>query len=239
MRLSSRTRTTLRQYWGDRLGISSEAFTRNGVSVGTTAHGGVHLFCFDETLIISVPTPLQSIAEHRTHSLENLDTSNRAEIVEWFGNFDTIETVLGPAFWGYTDQEVFNSIESDARILVTADDSAYDAFRSVVSEDDWDNGGPSFVAGETVGLFVKGKLVAVSGYEVWDELIAHISVVTHPEYRENGYGQAVVSRATETALTEGLLPQYRTLDAWPWSVALAQKLGYTRFATGYFGVIGQ
>ena len=170
-------------------------------------------------------------------ALEHLDTSSRAEIVDWFDTFDTIETVLGPAFWGYTDQEAFTAIESDARLLNTADKPAYDAFRSRVADEDWDNGGPSFVPRETTGLFVEGELVAASGYEVWDELIAHIAVVTHPDYRGNSYGQAVVSRATETALTAGLLPQYRTLDAWPWSVALARKLRYTRFATGYFGVI--
>ena len=69
MSLRSRTLTTLRQYWGDRLGISPEALTQNDATVGTTADGGIHLFCFEGTLVISVPSPLRSVAERQRHSL--------------------------------------------------------------------------------------------------------------------------------------------------------------------------
>ena len=98
---------------------------------------------------------------------------------------------------------------------------------------------PGFEPGETVGIEADGRLVAAAGYEVWDERIAHISVVTHPDYRSRGLGQAVVSRATDRALDAGLWPQYRTLDAWPWSVALAEGLSFERFASGSLVVLAQ
>ena len=237
MTLSASTRTTLWEYWSDRLGIPSEAITQSGVTIGTTSDDGVHLLRFDESLVISVPPPLPSPSEHQAQRLERLDISNRAEILEWFDAFDRIETVHGPVFWGYTDQEAITTVDSDARALRVADEAAFDTLRRSVPEDDWEHGGSSFDPGETVGRFVEDKLVAVAGYEVWDELIAHVAVVTHPEYRGKGYGREVVSKATEIALDRGFIPQYRTLDAWPWSVAVAQSVGYTRVATGYFGVI--
>ena len=60
--------------------------------------------------------------------------------------------------------------------------------------------------------------------------------MTHPDHRSSGHGRAVVSLVTERALEVGLVPQYRTADTWPWSVALAEGLGYERFATSYRGV---
>ena len=60
--------------------------------------------------------------------------------------------------------------------------------------------------------------------------------MTHPDHRSAGHGRAAVSLLTDRALDAGLLPQYRTADTWPWSVALAEGLGYERFATSYLGV---
>ena len=76
----------------------------------------------------------------------------------------------------------------------------------------------------------------MAGYDIWDGLIAHVAVVTHPDHRSSGNGRAAASLLTDRALDAGLLPQYRTSDAWPWSVALAEGLGYERFATSYRGV---
>lgn len=236
MGLTSRTLSTLRQYWADRLGVTPDALTETGVTVGLTDEDGVPLFCCDDALVIGAPNSLVSVFEQRSDALVKLNTNNRDEVREWFIKFNTIEKVLGPAFWGYTDRQSFDPVKSDARVLTPVDESAHDVFRAAISDEEWEQGGPQFTPGETVGLFVDDNLVATSGYEVWDDLIAHLAVVTHPNHRNDGYGQEVVSRATEKAITEGLIPQYRTLDAWPWSVSLAQRLGFKRFATGYLGV---
>lgn len=102
-----------------------------------------------------------------------------------------------------------------------------------------EQGGMQFIPGKTVGLFVDEQLVAAAGFTVWNGLLAHLAVVTHPNYRSQGYGKTVVSRATEQAFADGLLPQYRTSDVWPWSVALAQSLGFHRFTTACFGIYQQ
>lgn len=236
MGLTSRTLWTLRRYWADRLGVPSGAFEESEVTVGLAEESGVQLFCRNDALVVGAPNALVESAKDQGEALETLDTDTVDEVHEWFTYFDGIEQVLGPTFYGYSDRETFSSIESDARVLTSADNTAYQTFRSSIPDEEWEHGGMQFTPDETVGLFVDGKLVAIAGYDVWDGLLAHLAVVTHPDHRNQGYGKAVVSRATEQALADGLLPQYRTSDAWPWSVTLAQNLGFHRFTTAYFGV---
>lgn len=230
------TRETLREYWAGRLGVAPDAFSSEGVTVGTTDEDGLTVFWCGDAVVVGAPEPMHHTAEHQTDSLSSIDSTDSDGIRDWYGAFERVETVLGPAFWGYTDRGAFEPVASSARVLSPADESAYASLRDAVPASEWDNGGPTFVPGETVGLFVDDDLVAASGYDVWDDVLAHLAVVTHPDERGAGYGQAVVSRATELAFSGGLLPQYRTLEAWPWSVALAERLGFERFATGTVGL---
>ncbi len=232
MTLSSRTRTTLRDYWSHRLGVEKTAFDSSGVSVGVAEEGGVQLFRSGDSLVVGAPESLADELRQRATALKSLDCTNSQSVRTWFAQFGTVAAVLGPTFYGYTDDESFDPLPSDARLLTVGDEPAYDRFRATIPEEEWSNGGTPFTPGETVGLFQGDDLVALSGYEVWDDFIAHVAVVAHPDdHRGDGNGRAVVSRMTEHALTAGLVPQYRTVDAWPWSVALAEGLGFERFAT--------
>lgn len=239
MDLTSRTLWTLRRYWADRLGVHPDAFEESGVTVGSAKEGGIQLFCHENALIVGAPSALLNETEDRSDTLPSLDTDSEDVVNDWLTRFDGIEQIFGPTFYGYTDRETFTPIESDARVLTAADASAYQTFRRRIPDNEWKQGGTQFVPGETVGLFVDGELGAVAGVNIWDGLLAHLAVVTDPNHRGQGYGKAVVSRATEQALGDGFLPQYRTADAWPWSVALAQNLGFQRFTTAYLGVYQQ
>ena len=236
MSLSSRTLWTLRRYWADRLGVSPNAFERSGGTVGSAEEGGIQLFAHGDSLVIGTPDPLLDAAEDRSETVVSLNTEDEDAVHGWLTRFDGIEQAIGPTFYGYADRETFTPVESDARVLTAADSAAYQAFQQSIPDSEWEQGGTQFTPGETVGLFVDGELVAVAGFDVWEGLLAHLAVVTHPNHRGHGYGQIVVSQATERAFADGLLPQYRTSDAWPWSVALAQDLGFHRFATAYLGV---
>lgn len=236
MALAAQTRWAIRRYWADRFGVPPEAFEEAGVTVGPADEGGVQLFCSDGAWVIGAPDALFDACRQHGTDLVPLDTDDYAGVQAWFTDLQGIERVIGPTFYGYTDQETFDPVESEARVLTAADEPAYEAFRADIPNDEWAQGGPAFTPDETVGFVIGDELVAASGYDVWDGLIAHLAVVTHPDNRDEGYGQAVVSHATEQALAAGLIPQYRTLDAWPWSVAVAQRLGFKRFATAYLGV---
>jgi RimJ/RimL family protein N-acetyltransferase len=233
MTLASRTRWSVRRYWADRLGVSVDAFEGSGVTVGVATEGGVQVFRCGESVVVGAPAEMVAVVRERAGSLA--DAEREDDVAGWLEGFDPVEGVLGPTFYGYADRESFSPVESDARVLRADDEGAFESLRVAVPEQEWEHGGPAFTPGETVGVFEDGSLVAVSGFAVWDDLLAHLAVVAHPAHRGEGHGQAVVSRAAERAFTAGYVPQYRTADAWPWSVALAERLGFERFATAFLG----
>jgi GNAT superfamily N-acetyltransferase len=224
--LTARTRWTLDRYWTDRLGLPADAFESSETSVGRADEGGVQVFRRGDTLVVATPPALHEAVTDRLDALAD-------DVGGWLTAFAAVDGTLGPTFYGYVDRETFTPVDSEARLLTEGDDPAFRALRRAVPDDEWDAGGPAVTPGETVGLFAADDLVAVSGRTVWDDLLAHLSVVVHPDHRGAGHGRAVVSLATERALAAGFLPQYRTADAWPWSVALAERLGYERFATAW------
>jgi GNAT superfamily N-acetyltransferase len=185
----------------------------------------------DNALAVGAPEPLVQPLRRRVGVLASIAVSDSDALRSVLADLVPVEAVLGPAFYGYADRETFVPVESDARVLTAEDEPAYERFRASVPDTEWNQGGLEFEPSETVGLFVGEDLVAVAAYDLWDDVLAHLGVITHPNYRGEGYGRAVVSRATDYALADGYLPQYRTLDAWPWSVALARGLGFKRFAT--------
>lgn len=236
MTLATRTRWTLRRYWAARLGIAPTAFEESGVTVGPTDdEGGIQLFATDDAVVAGVPNSRLDTVEQRIDALTGRGDDEDA-VRTWLSDVDAVETVLGPTFYGYADRETFTAVDSDTRVLGAEDEDAFRRLQNATPDDEWSQGGPQFRPGSTVGRFVDDELVAVAGFEPWDELLAHLAVVTHPDHRNERHGRNVVASATEQALSDGFVPQYRTSDKWPWSVALAQNLGFERFATGYLGV---
>lgn len=191
MALASRTRWTVCRYWADRLGVSSDAFENSGIAVGPAHEGGIQLFRRGEKVVIGAPELHVEQLQQRFDELATLELGNSDAIRKWLTDIDVVKRVIGPTFYGYTDRETFTPVESNARALTVDDESAYNAFQAAIPDDEWERGGTGFVAGETVGRFVDNKLVSLAGYERWDDLIAHVSVVTHPEYRDEGHGRAV------------------------------------------------
>jgi predicted GNAT family acetyltransferase len=80
------------------------------------------------------------------------------------------------------------------------------------------------------GVYHGNELVALAGYEVWGEMIAHIAVVTHPAFRGRGFGRCAVAHVARAALAAGLIPQYRTLESNLASIRVAESLGFSLYA---------
>jgi GNAT superfamily N-acetyltransferase len=137
--------------------------------------------------------------------------------------------VIGPAYIGYAD--AVPSPAHNVRSLTEGDASAVGTLRSAYTDTEWEHGGSTIVEQATSCLFIDDELVALAGYEVWKPSIAHISVITHPAHRGHGYGRSVVSHNANLALAAGLVPQYRTLESNAPSIEIANRLGFTHYAT--------
>lgn len=136
--------------------------------------------------------------------------------------------VIGPAYIGYA--AIVSGPVHPARALGPGDDAALGTLQRSCDPIEWEHGGSS-IEQPSSGVFCGGQLVAVAGYEMWGRTIAHISVVTHPEFRGRGLGRSAVAHLASRATAAGLLPQYRTLESNRPSLRVADSLGFQRYAT--------
>ena len=143
---------------------------------------------------------------------------------------DAVDQIIGPAYIGYADGATFRAlIPNAARLLGAGDAEHVAALQAACGAVEWEHGGSEIGQNPAAGVYISERLVAMAGYEVWGGGIAHISVITHPRHRGQGYAGAVVSKLTETALAQGLVPQYRTLESNAPSVHVAHRLGFVRY----------
>lgn len=73
--------------------------------------------------------------------------------------------------------------------------------------------------------------VAGAGFDIWGGILAHLGVLTAPSLRGLGHGTLIAALASNAAMDEGLIPQWRSrVDNHP-SRRLAKRLGFTEVGT--------
>lgn len=143
--------------------------------------------------------------------------------------FSTLSALtIGPAYVGYAS--FIHEPGSSARALNESDTPALQHLQDECHPAEWDHGG-SPIEHPCSGVFVDGRLASLAGYETWGGTIAHISIITHPDFRGRGYARDAVAHLATRALAEGLLPQYRTLESNLPSIRVAQALGFSHYAS--------
>jgi GNAT superfamily N-acetyltransferase len=73
--------------------------------------------------------------------------------------------------------------------------------------------------------------VAGAGYEEWESILGHLSVLTAPAYRRRGLGTVMAAIAGHEALGAGLVPQWRAHEDNTASRATARSLGFVEAGT--------
>ncbi|SFL11033.1 hypothetical protein SAMN04487950_2511 [Halogranum rubrum] len=234
------TRDAVDGYWADALGCSRAVLRQEGLSVVEGPADEVELVARGDSVVVAVGSSRTNVVRDALAGLSATAAVDADVLTARFASIGIpVNEVLGPAYLGYADDSTLwpvdastrPTVEDTVRTLTESDSGAYDRFRAACSDDEWDAGGSDLVPERTVGRFVDGNLVALAGYTVWDDTLAHIAVVTHPDHRNEGHAQAVVGRVARVALDDGLVPQYRTLDAWPWSIQAATNVGFERWGT--------
>lgn len=72
-----------------------------------------------------------------------------------------------------------------------------------------------------------GEVLAAAGREVWQGVLGHIGILTHPDHRGLGLGRFAAAVATEEAFVDGLIPQWRAAAESPGSLRMAISLGFS------------
>jgi len=231
--LQTSTIVAVESYWTDFFACPLAVFERANTYVvqhaGMGEYRGIFLFRRKQALIISVPPADYSVYQARLACITAASFDDIASLTRQIPAI--ISRVIGPAWIGYADARTFSPHQSGAaRLLIPADEPAFLRFREACPPLDWEYGGSVFGSRPLAGQFIDDTLVALAGYDLWGERIAHIAVVTHPAYRGRSYGTCVVSVLAETVLTQELTPQYRTLHANAPSIAIAAALGFVAYA---------
>lgn len=136
--------------------------------------------------------------------------------------------VIGPAFIGYAAAVPEPPVP--VRALAGEEAPLIEALENACDPTEWEHGG-SGARDVCSAVMADGEIAALAGYEIWGGRIAHISIVTHPAFRGRGYGRSAVSHLARRALADGLVPQYRTLEANLPSIRIAESLGFRSYAT--------
>ena len=241
MTLAPDTDDRIARHWAERLDCVPEAFADPGVTVTTNPNEGtIRLVRRGETLVVAVPETVREGLDTHREALADAELP-ATEVVEsaLADHNASVDAVHGPYFLGYVDEPSFSPVDTDARLLVGADRDAFDRLQERVPEDEWARASPVFRPGQTAGLFRDDTLVAVA--TLTHLPFPDVGVVVDPDHRGRGDGRAVVSTITATAfdVDRDAVVRYRTLDADAASVAIAESLGYERWATSAVLVLDQ
>ena len=223
----------LEKFWSDAIGHPVDDLQKENVRV--VPHGdlagyeGAIAFKKNNSCLISVPQQLvEDITAEvlKSNSKKSIDVAYLETI---FG--DMVERSVGPAWIGKIDLSNFKPChEDDSRELDQADQADFEGFLKSCADLDVEYSALKAGRLPTACVFVNGQIVAAAGYESQDGLLAHIGVLTHPDYRGKGYAKKAVSHITSIALDKNIGIQYRTLKSNTASVELARRLGFTTFA---------
>lgn len=194
-------------------------------------YAGAYLMRTEEACIVSVPADLLRHTSDALGTLLPTDAFDVAVVSACFGS--AVERVIGPAYQGYTDGDAFHPVDSrETRVLGEHDTLALRHLAEVCGEDEWQHSGIGNDNQQVVfGCFTGEELAAAGMGEPRNETLWHIGIVTHPSYRGRGFGQTVVSVIATYGLELGLIPWYQTLQANTPSIAIAQSLGFSQYAT--------
>lgn len=227
--LNKRTFFVANAFWAGHLGCSPDELFSEPLRIVVHGpeladYGGVFALFREDGAIASIPpdraTAIRAMLAPPPHGRTPGNFASALDSVSL--------AVVGPAYIGYA--ETVPQPVHPARALGTRDAPALDTLQQACDATEWGHGG-SDVRHPCSAVFVSGRIAALAGYKVWGGTIAHISVVTHPDFRRRGLGRSAVAHVVQRAIAAGLLPQYRTLESNRASIHVAESLGFHLYAT--------
>jgi hypothetical protein len=237
---------TIRDFWAASLGCESEALAKAGLTIcrkiAPNSRDRIFVFKRGEVYVVEVRERTEAgfiyftfAAALRESALESVFDGGF-----WSKVFRlSAESIVGPAYVGYLYDPKFLPYESvPARLLTYEDQGALQRLRARCPVIEWQHSGIELDRSPIFGCFAEGEIVSAASFDIWGGEIAHMGVISDPSYRGRGAGKAVVSAASAGAISEGLIPQYRTLKSNAPSLGIAQALGFVEYATTLLIAVG-
>jgi GNAT superfamily N-acetyltransferase len=223
-------------WWARDFACSSDELrptrTRVQQHTGTLADNpGIWILVAGGAPLISLPADTIDALADRAQGWSAADVADVAALQQQLTPVcpRTVDKIIGPAFIGYGTAGSLDLRDARFARPISSQDEVRQ-LQAACQPEEWNHGGSEPGREQTFGFVDHAnELLALSGYKVWNDSIAHISIVTHPLYRGRGHGRAAVALAAQHALAAGLLPQYRTLQQNAPSMSIAKRLGFIEY----------
>lgn len=132
--------------------------------------------------------------------------------------------VLGPASLAYLDEREHRPAEPAAVDQIPGNHADLAALLASVTAGEAEECGLAEVSSSAFVVRSGTRVVAAAGYRRWPGEVAHVGVLSAPEWRGRGLARVVASAAVADSLANGLLPQWRARSQ-P-SRRVARSLGF-------------
>ena len=174
-----------------------------------------------------VAAPSRAAAAQIEEAFSGMPTEALVD-AESIGAILPVAQVLGPATLGYLGKHDFRPTQAELPVdVLSAGHPELRRLENSAGDDDSGEAGLDEISSPAFVIRADGEVVAASGYRLWPQRTAHLSVLTEPGWRGQGLGRAAASHAVTHALTAGLLPQWRARPVESCRVAAA--LGFREY----------
>jgi len=147
---------------------------------------------------------------------------------------DSFERYIGPSWIGYPATDNIYNHPEQVQILSGNDKRralVFEQFKTCCDETEWSHSGIDKESEYIAVQFLGDLIVSAASYEKWGAKIAHIGIITHPQFRNKGYAKNVLSAITGFLRRQGFIPQYRTLSTNIPAVKTAVQCAYIEYAS--------
>ena len=219
-------------YWAQFLGILPANWMGSGIlfrsHVGLRGYRGLWCFRRGARVVVSAPRAWLSRLQDLWGAWDEDRIFDVASVEESLG--EDCDRCIGPSFQGCLDPACFHDVESpQVRVVVASDRAGIERFEEQCGADSWSVSGLSDVRALRYVYLDGTQVTAMAGFRDRIDNAGDISVLTHPRFRGEGRGAAVVGAVARDALASGHLVLYQTLESNRAAVKLALSLGFARY----------
>ena len=227
---------TVYGYWANRFGCAQEDFFRPGILIikedNLAKTDKMHVYHIDKMIVVRTDPALADQAGWPGGYRRGAVWPSGRDFEQLFGEQAQV-TLVSTLLDCFLDPNDFKQFTGDhpfsaRRVDPQADEACLLELYEACSEADLDDAEIYVDDPDPVifGLFDGPKMIAYASHRYWDDVLADIGVLIHPDYRRRGLGKAVVSVLCEWCFENDVVPMYRVFDDHLHSIKIRQALGF-------------
>jgi GNAT superfamily N-acetyltransferase len=148
-----------------------------------------------------------------------------------------IEHYISSSWIGYADSANVKNLTDSTMVLTKTDkyySMVFDDLQKNCDDIEWSYSGLDKNCEHIAVHIIDNQIASAASYGLWGDKIAHIGIITHPQYRGKGFATNTLLSLTDLIISRNLIPQYRTLCSNISAIKVAEKCDFKKYATHIF-----